>query len=235
MLLLILAAACSQPHYSVAPPPTPCQEVYVRATGIPGAQDQYGGVILTCNGSQAFISSGATGSNGVDGYSLVSEMLPASPEECPSGGTLILVAQDSDRDGQLSAHDRNIQSTLVCNGATGSVGATGAQGEAGQNAVLPPMTVVSAIAPCGYLSSPWKEEILCLNDGSLLADFSASLSGAETRFSFIGAGSYVDTDESGCQFNVTVDTVGNHSVSWSAGSNVYSTWFANSITCQKNN
>jgi hypothetical protein len=71
-----------------------------------------------------------------------------------------------------------------------------------------------------------------LNNGSVLADFSANANGLDTRLAFIQAGSYVDTDSSSCSFNVSVAGDGSTTVSWAAGHNQYSTWAAGSQTCQ---
>jgi hypothetical protein len=104
-------------------------------------------------------------------------------------------------------------------------GPKGDTGKAGAN------SVVSLIAPCGVASSPWKEQIMCLTTGQLLASFSQNSAGQNTRFSLIGTGDYEDTDESGCNFHVDVDDLGNSTVSWKAGSNTYSTWQDMSQTC----
>ena len=90
------------------------------------------------------------------------------------------------------------------------------------------------IAPCTEASSPYKEQLLCLNDGGLLGDFSDSASGLNTRFAFIPTGSYVDTDDSGCNFSVLVDSNGNSTLTYTAGNNQYGTWVAGSVTCNNN-
>ena len=65
-----------------------------------------------------------------------------------------------------------------------------------------------------------------LQGGRVPGNFSESASGTNTRFAFIPNGSYVDTDESGCNFTVTGDGSTTSTISWSAGSNSYATWSA---------
>jgi hypothetical protein len=95
-----------------------------------------------------------------------------------------------------------------------------------------PYSVLGPIQPCGAASSPWKEVLLCLSNGSILGSFSETASGQNTRFAFLPAGTYQDTDESGCNFSVAVGPDSSSVLSWTAGSNQYSTWQANSIICQ---
>ena len=57
------------------------------------------------------------------------------------------------------------------------------------------------------------------------------MSGDETRLSFIPAGSYQDTDDSGCNFSVSPDGNGGFDVAWGAGSNQYASWSAGSYDC----
>jgi hypothetical protein len=207
---------------------------------------------------------GVAGTNGTNGESVVFTTIAASNSQCPTGGQVLVIASDSQGTGVYSALDTNQKSLVTCNGATGSQGATGstgatgaqgAQGAAGTNGTngatgatgsqgatgatgaqgpVSAFSPITPITPCGAASSPWKEVLLCLQDGSVLADFSETMAGQDTRLSFIPAGSYEDTDESGCNFSVSVDGSGDTTVSWGAGSNSYSTWTANSVTCKAN-
>lgn len=109
------------------------------------------------------------------------------------------------------------QSVVVINGAQGASGAS--------------YSVVQEITPCGASSSPWKEVLLQLAGGQLLGSFSDNASGLNTRLSNIPDGSYVDTDNSGCNFTVSSNTTTEvRSISWDAGSNSFSTWTAQTIT-----
>lgn len=164
---------------------------------------------VTCpNGSTATIDNGTPGPQGQPGQNGTSSSIsvsPASPTECPNGGQDIVVTNG----GVVSAP------YTVCNGVN-------------------PVSPVQLIAPCTMASSPWKEELVCLSNGEVLADFSDDASGLNTRLSLIPTGSYIDTDDSGCQFNVSIDNSGNTTVSWNAGSNQYATWVASSIVCTAN-
>lgn len=120
-------------------------------------------------------------------------------------------------------------------GKDGKDGTNGADGQDGSNATLGPDTPIEAISPCGANSSPYKEVLLCLNNGNILASFSDSASGQNTRFAIIPVGHYNDTDSSGCQFEVELsEDLKSHIVLWNAGSNQYSLWLAGSYTCRAN-
>ena len=76
-----------------------------------------------------------------------------------------------------------------------------------------PYSPVGIVTPCGPSSSPFKEVLLILEDGSLLASFSDTQSGDNTRFALIPDGTYMDTDSSGCVFTIsTKDNV--RTVTW---------------------
>lgn len=145
---------------------------------------------------------GAQGSPGPSGYSIVAEIISASLIQCPNGGNILLIGTDINNSGVFALNDTNIQSTVICNG---------------QNAFTSPYSIVSLITPCGPNSSAYKENLLLLSDGSVLADFSDSASGLNTRLSLIPDGAYIDTDDSYCQF--TLSTVGStRTISWQGGS-----------------
>lgn len=63
--------------------------------------------------------------------------------------------------------------------------------------------IVAIIDPCGDSAGIHDEVLLRLQDNSILASFSDSASGSNTRFSLIDAGSYVTTDGSNCHFTVS--------------------------------
>lgn len=158
--------------------------------------------------------------NGQNGTSVVFTTAAASAQECPTGGNVLLMASDTLGTGVWDPTDANQQSMMICNGV---------QGQAGPPS---PFSPIYPITPCGANSSPWKEVLLCLEDGSILADFSEDMQGEETRLAFIPPGSYEDTDNSGCYFNVASDGNGGNTVSWGAGSNQYATWNAGGYDCQ---
>lgn len=166
-----------------------------------------------------------TGPAGISYMSLINTV-PASPNACPNGGIVVISAVDINHNFQIDCGDANIQSSTVCNGANGSAGATGAQGSVGAQGntgpqgasiVQSPYTPVQAIEPCGPTSSSYKEVLLVLSNGDILSSFSEQLNGQDTRLTFLTDGSYVDTDESGCNFSVST-TGTTRSITWSGGS-----------------
>lgn len=149
-------------------------------------------------------SAGADGKQGQDGYSIVtsSTQLEVGHVLCPTGGTLLRIARDLNRNGTLDNVDDNQLIATICNGADGSNGKDGKDGVDGQNAPASPFTPVAIIDPCGDAPGIWDEVFLRMSNGTLLASFSDSASGQNTRFSVLTAGSYVTTDNSHCYFNV---------------------------------
>jgi hypothetical protein len=141
---------------------------------------------------------GKDGKNGTNPPQLRISESPADPSVCPSGGTEVSFNYVL----QLGQTAPEVPSPItVCNGLAG---------------VSAPLGIQEAIAPCGAASSSFKEVLLRLADGSLLASFSANSSGQNTRLSLLPDGSYTDTDDSACSF--TVSTNGNtRSISWSGG------------------
>ena len=85
--------------------------------------------------------------------------------------------------------------------------------------------MVQLLAPCGLASSVWKEELILFSDGTLLGDFSDNLAGANTRLSLIPDGTYEDTDDSGCIFQIKT-TGKSRSLTWGTQSN----WLAGGLT-----
>jgi hypothetical protein len=61
------------------------------------------------------------------------------------------------------------------------------------------------IAPCGQPSGVIKEVLLVLANGTILADFSDNVNGYNTRLAIIPPGTYMDTDGTGCVFQVHAD------------------------------
>lgn len=143
---------------------------------------------------------GANGTNGQDGASMVFETLSASTEQCVSGGSLIVMAIDSDRSGSLTLADSNHAAIVVCNGRDG------------QDAHLPLFTPVEAIQACGN-SVAYKEVLLRLANGQVLGSFSDDKNGKMTRLAFLPDGTYMNTDNTGCVFSLS--TAGStRSISW---------------------
>jgi len=135
---------------------------------------------------------GPAGSPGPQGLTPVIAYAPASLTQCPGGGVIMIVTTNV------------TVSSIICNGVNG---------------VSPspsPYTPTGVITPCGPNSSPYKEVLLLLQDGSLLSSFSDTASGSNTRFALLPDGSYEDTDASHCAF--TISTSGKiRSITWTGG------------------
>jgi hypothetical protein len=147
---------------------------------------------------------GATGNSGSDG---VDGVAGADGESCQVtqaiNGALIECADNT---------------VLVLNGVNGIDGADGVDGQDGADGVdgidgvdgqdgadAPPTayTVTEIIDPCGNHSTRIDEVLLRLANGSIIASFSDNVSGLNTRFAIIGAGTYGTTDGTGCIFTVS--------------------------------
>jgi len=137
-------------------------------------------------------TNGNDGQDGNDGHNAVVSMTQFSgvSGSCTNGGVTILSATDSDDSGALEVTDANLVSATVCNGTNGL------------DAAPTQFTPVSIIDPCGNHPSVQDEIMLKLSNGQILASFSDNASGLNTRFSLLGAGSFITSDGSYCFFSV---------------------------------
>lgn len=177
-------------------------------------------------------TNGSNGANGAQGYGagLTVTQLAVGNPNCPAGGVSLVNFQDLNNSGVQIPADPILGLSYVCNGTNGTNGTNGQAGLNGTNGTnggTVTFNLVQVIEPCGAASSPWKEVLLGLQGGQILSDFSETSSGQNTRLSFVPNGSYVDTDESGCNFTVSGDGSTWSEISWAAGSNSYSSWPAN--------
>ncbi len=173
----------------------------VGATGETGATGS--------NGADG--ANGTNGANGANGHSVVLQTTPASPAQCANGGSILLAAVDSDDSGDLSVADTQMQSVFVCNGLAGQNGAP---------APISPFSTVDMIMACGN-NSPYKEVLLVLQSGDVLASFSNNMAGDMTRLALLPDGTFQNSDGSGCVFSLS--TSGNQrTVSWD--NQVQKTW-----------
>lgn len=156
---------------------------------------------------------GAKGRIGDPGFDQVIEIVGSAPS-CPNGGQTLLMALDVNHNGFIDVQDRHMHSTEICNGNNGANGSNGSNGQDGSNGTNGQdgapgqsvgMTLVSVIDPCGDSAGVYDEVLLQLSDGRILASFSDNAAGQNTRFSIIGAGSYVTTDGSSCHFSIDQD------------------------------
>jgi hypothetical protein len=173
--------------------------------------------------SLSTICNGVSGENGVNGNSVQVTQTSATAEQCPTGGIVYTVVKISGITGQVIEESQ--ESAVICNGAVGP------QGEQGP---VSPFSPVTPVQPCGAASSPYKEVLLCLKNGSVLSSFSDTMGGDNTRLAFLQPGTFMDTDASGCVFTVSANSEGDTVISWNAGSNQYSSWDSASFTCEAN-
>jgi hypothetical protein len=145
--------------------------------------------------SSSVVCNGLNGTDGLNGHNALvgAVSLSVSDPTCSNGGTLFLAGTDLNDDGVLQVGETSA-SFKVCNGVNGT------------NATVSPLTPTVAIAPCGKNSSPYKEVLLGMYDGSILASFSDDANGKNTRLVLITDGSFQDTDQSGCVFYVSSGT-----------------------------
>jgi hypothetical protein len=66
-------------------------------------------------------------------------------------------------------------------------------------------SIIEIIHTCPDIKLPYREVLLRLSDGNILASFSDSIAGYNTRFSLLQAGNYMNTDGSYCYFSVDED------------------------------
>lgn len=175
---------------------------------------------IVCNGRDGAQGvDGIDGTDGRDGLNMVFQTTPAALEECAAGGTTLIMALDSDRSGSLSVTDQNFQSLSICNGADG---VNGEDGSDGADASLNRFSPIDVIFACGE-SSPYKEVLLRLQGGQVLASFSNNAQGDMTRLALLPDGTFMNTDNSGCVFSLSTSPDGaTRSISW--GQQVQSSW-----------
>lgn len=71
-------------------------------------------------------------------------------------------------------------------------------------------SIVDFVNPCGDTAGLVDEVLLRLSDGTILASYSDTYHGDNTRFAVVPTGAYVTTDGSNCHFSVQA----NGSISW---------------------
>lgn len=166
---------------------------------------------IVCNGQN-----GSDGINGSNGHSMQFTILTAATAVCPAGGSTLLMALDINDNGFYSATDPNQQQMTICNGTNG------ADGQNGQDAPTPQFSPVDVIIPCNNTTT-YKEVLLLLGNGQVLASFSDNSSGVNTRLVLIPDGTYMTTDNTSCTFTLATSVNGQQrSVSWS--NQVQKTW-----------
>lgn len=168
---------------------------------------------------------GAKGESGADGLSLVvnSEVFTSLDGiSC----VRVDIFQDVDRNNFYSLDDRYNNGFITCDGKAGAKGEQGERGETGErgeqgekgdkgetgqkgdkgaDGLAPNITyaIVDIIDPCGRQHPQgYDEVILKLGNGKYLSSFSDNENGKNTRFSYIGPGTYQTTDGTKCVFTL---------------------------------
>lgn len=137
--------------------------------------------------------SGTPGTNGQNGHNSLIAMASGA-SGCSNGGITLLAGLDADDSGILDSSEVS-SSAEVCNGTDG------------QDAPPTSFTPTGLIDPCGDAPGRYDEVFIKLANGSLVASFSDNMSGQNTRFSVLTAGTYQTTDGDNCVF--TLDASGN--------------------------
>lgn len=146
-------------------------------------------------------SPGLDGLPGLNGHSLAFSKGDADISLCPAGGSVLTAGVDLNDDTVLQASE--IQATsIVCNGVNGN---DGEDGQDGVSLVPNPYSLVGLVDPCGDSPGRYDEVFIRFANGSMLASFSDSANGSNTRFSLLVPGSYQTTDGTGCYFTVSPD------------------------------
>ncbi len=159
---------------------------------------------ILCDGVRgADGAAGLSGPAGSNGHSMVFHIASPSVEQCPTGGSLIMMALDTLDTGVYDVNLPAQQSIALCNGN---------HGQNGSDAVTPSYSPVAAIQPCGP-GGGFKEVLLRLANGQVLASLSNNTAGDMTRLAFLPDGTYTTTDSASCQFSIS--TAGaQRSISW---------------------
>ena len=168
-----------------------------------------------CNGVN-----GANGADGTNGHSVVFQTVSAPADLCANGGTTIVMALDVNDTGEYHASLPQQRAMTLCNGLNGSDGTNGADGADGTDgtngadAPVPMYAAVDSIQPCGN-NGAYKEVLLRLQSGQVLASFSNDTGGTMTRLAFLPDGTFMTTDSTSCQFTLATSQDGTtRSISW---------------------
>lgn len=184
---------------------------------------------ITCpDGTFALTYNGIDGTNGVNASCTVGSTSSGVSITCTDGSKAELI------NGTNGSIGTSCTVQQLTDGSKITCGDQIAYIYNGINAPISAFTFNKEIAPCGQASSPWKEQLLCMTNGNILASFSDNAAGLNTRLSNIPTGNYIDTDNSGCNFHIQVNSDNSTTVSWDAGSNQFATWVASSSICSNN-
>lgn len=132
---------------------------------------------------------GIPGTPGADGRSIVFSLTDAG-ELCETSGTIFMVAYDDNDNAVLDVlEDSGLASATVCSGSDG------------EDAPPTEFTPVGLIDPCGDAPAIYDEVLLQLSGGAVMASFSDTMGGDNTRLSVLPPGNYITSDGSACPFS----------------------------------
>lgn len=152
--------------------------------------------------SKQIVCNGKNGIDGTNGHSMQFTVLTAATAICPNGGSTLLMALDVNDNGFYSATDPNQQQMTICNGQNGA------------DAPISQFSPVDVIIPCGHTTT-YKEVLLRLSNGQVLASFSDNSGGVNTRLVLIPDGTYMTTDSTSCSFTLATTADGQQRfISW---------------------
>jgi hypothetical protein len=128
-------------------------------------------------------------------------VVPATPEQCPAGGSVYTVRAGEDV----------LSTQILCNGRDGS------------DAPASPFVPVALIYLCGQTGG-FDEILIRLANGQVLASMSDKANGENTRLVALPDGDYQTTDGRKCNFTLATDN-GTRTVSWAG--EAQASWPAN--------
>jgi hypothetical protein len=106
---------------------------------------------------------------------------------CQDGGYTLMFLLDTNDNGEAElGEDRLLQTLQLCHGQPAAA----------------PVPVIEVFVPCPEIPGLYREVILILSDGTMLASFSDNADGKNTRLSVLPPGTYKTTDGRNCIFTV---------------------------------
>lgn len=141
-----------------------------------------------------------------------SEVPEGTRIDCPDGSSSVVANGATGAQGEVGPQGeqgepgeqgpQGLQGLPGLQGEPGEQGPIGLTGPAGQDAPPTNWTPVALLNPCGDAPGIIDEVFLKLSNGTVIASFSDSVSGYNTRWAVLTAGSYATTDGDGCVFTI---------------------------------
>lgn len=183
--------ACENGTKSVIlkPKDAPPGEKGASGTSCTVDQTDFGSTVICDDGTMGEILNGSTGPAGQNGADGAPGADGSSCTSIPYINGAVVQCDDG-------------SSVVILNGTDGQDGQDGADGQDGQDAPPTPFVITELIRPCPLLPGTFREVLLRLGDGSLMAHFAG---GGNQFLTTIPPGNYQLTDGSGCDFSVDSD------------------------------